>query len=249
MENENLIQTFIVVHNQDLIKNFEQKGKYKALNYKYLFVGKGDVSQLSEEELSKTIVIRDYEGNFEHYPHFYDFTAWHVLWKHRLIDTPYFVSIQYDFTVTNEKAEDIILGKLQACESPLGMLEVPHFLYLLQDLIPGIAEAFKAKGLGPEFTREFATWPCSQGTAWPTEIFYEFMEWFEPLFEVLKDHVWCGHVAERMIWAFMQAKNLPPHYAPGLFHHESKNVHGTSSMWGRGKVLFSDNREREKFFR
>jgi len=56
------------------------------------------------------------------------------------------------------------------------------------------------------------------------------MRWFEPAFESFKDHVFAGHLAERMIQPFLMAKGMTAGFLPGSVSHESLDCHGTKDL-------------------
>lgn len=245
------VETFIVTHNQDLIEECETQGKYNILkSYKWLFVGNGPIDKLTPEWRERTIVVREYEPNFEHYPHFYDFTAWWVLYKHNLVKSPYMISLQYDMTVLRLGLEEAVLEHLKPNPTMLAFTPAGRYHFVMHDLIPAYNLAMATVN-SPDIdslTPGFETWPTTQGTAWSTECFYKFMEWFEPLFEALKDDVWCGHIAERMVYVFLANHQLQANYMTGWVQHYSCNVHGTAKLWGQGRIKFNDEQERATFF-
>lgn len=75
-----MIETFITVHDQNIILNAEKNKKYKNLTkYRYLFVGKGDISLLKDNK--NVIIGREIEKNIEDLNYFCDFTTWFFLLK------------------------------------------------------------------------------------------------------------------------------------------------------------------------
>ena len=70
-----MIETFITVHDQDIIIDYENSNKYSCLNkYRYLFVGDRDISKI--KHLQNVIVGRNLEFNIEKFNYFCDYTSW-----------------------------------------------------------------------------------------------------------------------------------------------------------------------------
>ena len=78
-------------------------------------------------------------------------------------------------------------------------------------------------------------WPSTQGTAWRTADFNRFMLWFEPAFNVFKDELFAGHLAERMIQPYLMATDQSFASLEGLVQHQSLDCHGTKDI-GMGNM-------------
>jgi len=73
-------ETFIFVHDQDIIIEFEKNNKFSSItNYKYVFLGFGDISLLSGTDI--IIYAKDLPYNLELYPKMCAYSGWYVLYK------------------------------------------------------------------------------------------------------------------------------------------------------------------------
>ena len=100
-------ETFICVHDQNIILDYEKNSKFNILkNYRYIFLGDRPTDLIQNNP--KVIIARKYETNLEDYPYFTAFTGWYLLWKNNLITTKYITLLEYD-TLVNENFEQIIL--------------------------------------------------------------------------------------------------------------------------------------------
>ena len=93
-------ETFVFVHDQNIILEYEQNNKFKSLKkYKYVFVGNRDYELV--ENNPKVIIAKKYEINLEDYPYFTAFTGWYLLWKNNLITTKFVTLLEYDVNLTD----------------------------------------------------------------------------------------------------------------------------------------------------
>lgn len=91
------IQTFIVIHDQDILLDSIKYHKYDSIdNFIFLFVGSGDVSKVKERK--DVIICRDLEHNIEQYKNLTSYTAWYAVWKNNLCDETidYVTFLEYD---------------------------------------------------------------------------------------------------------------------------------------------------------
>ena len=221
-------ETYITIHDSLLIEKCEEEGYFKHLSHTYLFVGPREVNV---SDNVKVIVCRDYSPNYEQYPHFYDFTGWFVLANSGLIKTDNAIFLQYDHldvhsdieTVTEATLQNVPMVTFVPAPTMYFTLNIPNF-YQKQ------IEAVQACGFNlPTLLQErpFTVWPSTQGTAWRTEDFNKFMTWFEPVFEVLKDELYAGHLAERMIQVYLMVTDQTFTPIEGVVRHQRLDSHGT----------------------
>lgn len=225
------MKTYVTVHDSSIIDRCEEEGRFAALDHAYLFVGPRSVDVRDGVEV---IRCSDFEPNYEHLPHFYDFTGWFVLVRHGLIESEKVIFLQYDHSVIDATIESQTSALLDAypmisyvpAVRELWTLDLPNF-YEIQ--IDGIA---KCGDDWPNLEREhpFDMWPTTQGTAWRTKQFVEFMMWFEPAFEAFRNDAYAGHLAERMIQPFLMKHSLKAGFLAGAVLHESLDCHGTRDL-------------------
>jgi hypothetical protein len=225
------IETYITVHDSTLIRECEQSGKFDLVSHTYLFVGPRN---LDIDPGIKVIVCKDIHPNYEHLPQFYDFTGWFVLAVSGMIEADNAIFLQYDHSIISSeiesKTEELLLNNSVVGYSPAGpelwTLALPNFY---EHQVAGI----RACGEDWEHLKAnvpFEIWPTTQGLAWRTADFCNFMRWFEPAFDSFKEHVFAGHLAERMIQPYLMANNLTAGYLPGSVSHESLDCHGTKDL-------------------
>lgn len=242
------ITTFVTIHSEELVIECYNSERFKYLsNVVYLCVGNRSFNNLPDD--IPAIICKNYEPNWEQYPSFYDFTGWACLAEHKLIKTPYAIMLQYDHAVTNMALELPAIELLGRVPSMVGLVAAQFNPYWILN-VPGFKGAFikASKACGgphPDAVVDGGIWPTTQGTAWSRDFLYGFMEWFKPTFEAVKDEVFAGHVAERMVKLYT-AVTLPPHFLLGRVIHQAKDSHGTGSLMSGNKEEYE--LKSKKFF-
>lgn len=225
------MKTYVTVHDSSIIMQCESEGRFAGLDRVYLFVGPRMVDVPSNIPVIRCL---DYQPNYEHLPQFYDFTGWFILAKHNLLDSDKAIFLQYDHLVTDPNIEERIAILLEehpmvschAASREWWTLDIPNFYEVH---IRGIEACGENWSLLMQ-QNPFEVWPSTQGTAWRTSEFVQFMLWFEPAFEIFKTHLYAGHLAERMIQPFLMANSWVAGYLDGGVFHESLDCHGTRDL-------------------
>jgi hypothetical protein len=233
---EDVSETFIFVHDQDLILQFEENNKFGNIkNYKYVFLGKRDIDKIEDNE--KVIVARKYENNLEDYPLFTSYTGWYILWKYKLITKKYVSLFEYDI-VLNEFIEQSQSKFFYDNSEMIGYVPFPvsnfHFIEnknWVENIFTAIKKIYK---LDIERTLKLivsktpnAYWSSTSNTTFKYEIFDEFMKWFEPIGNEIKETKTCGHAHERAISFFYMTKNKKMTLTQGLLQHLQMDSHKT----------------------
>jgi len=245
---ETQVTTFVTIHSEELVWECHASERFKYLsNIVYLCVGSQSFDNLPEDV--NAIICKDYTPNWEHYPSFYDFTGWACLAEHKLIKTPYAIMLQYDHAVVNMAVElpalellrvfPSVVGYVAAHYKPYWMLAVPNFRNSM------IKASEACGGPHPDTADDGGVWPTTQGTAWSRDFLYSFMEWFKPTFEAVKDEVFAGHIAERMVKLYTIGK-IAPRFLPDRIIHQAKDCHGTGSLMSGNKEAYE--LKSKKFF-
>ena len=108
------IQTFIFLHDQKIVLDFIKSKKFEKLNnLKFVFLGEGDVSLITNME--NVIVARDQKINIEGYPKLTSFTGWYAIWKNGLYDSDHINLFEYDICLVDHFNE-ILEFNLKHCD-------------------------------------------------------------------------------------------------------------------------------------
>lgn len=229
-------ETFIFTHDQKIITEFESVQKFKNFkDYKYVFLGNRPTDQI--EKLQNVIIARNYEKNLEDYPLFTAFTGWYLLWKNNLITKKFVNLFEYDIVI-NENLPQIQSKLIYDDWQMIGYVPFPatHSQYirerkLVDKLFLAIKDTYKI-----DFERSLNNiiksnpemlWSSTSNITFNTEVFNQYMTWFEPLIEFMKDDTYCGHSFERSISFFYLLKNKKIALTRGLIQHFQLNSHET----------------------
>jgi hypothetical protein len=236
INDDTLSETFIFIHDQDLILSFEESKKFHNLySYKYVFLGKRPVDKIIGME--NLIVARDYEDNLEEYPLFTSYTGWYVLWKHNLIKTKYVNLFEYDIVLDNNFSihqSRILSEGLQM----IGYVPFPmsHFHFVQnpewnEHILPVINRIYKfdvAQYVQRVVSQNpNALWSSTSNTTFRKDIFDEYMKWFRPIGNQIKETKTCGHAHERSITYFTFVKNKKMVLINHLLKHIQMDSHKT----------------------
>ena len=237
------LQTFVTVHDADIVRRCEEEERFGSLGERhYLFVGQRPVANDVPSVIPRRLV-----DNLEHYPHFYDFTGWWALARHRLIVREHVMFLQYDMQVASPTLEADVDALLAEGDGPVaftaGHYDAGNFLLHIGVFEDAYRHGMAAVGADMDTWPKFNEWPTTQGIAWRTDEFYDYMMWFRPLFDVWRDNVWAGHLAERTVKAWCAERGVEPRYLGGVIVHEAQDCHGTGALMA-GNVTVYEERAR-----
>lgn len=228
------VEAYVTIHDQDLLLECEASGQFDAISHTYGFVGPRPVDRIPADV--KLVVARDYTPNHEDKPSFYDFTGWHVLAAHDLIDADRIVCLQYDMRISDNEIGARCSSLLDAAPGPIAFTAGHRLADNWMLLLDGFHRTFDVgmARLGVDQTSWpfFNEWPSTQGMAWRTDEFQAFMMWIEPLFEIWADSVWAGHLMERTVKAWCVTQGVDEQYLGGVMVHENRDCHGTCALMG-----------------
>lgn len=230
------IETFIFVHDQNIIIEFENHKKFSNIeNYKYVFLGKGNIDKIGE--MDNVIIARNYDDNIEQYPLFTSYTGWYLLWKNNLITTDYVNLFEYDVILnenfTNETSKFIngnteMIGYVPFLVNNFQFIDNPEWNEFLLPAVNEIYETdLKMFYRGILKLNPNAIWTTTSNTTFRVDTFNEFNEWFLPISEKIKDTKTCGHAYERAISHFAYLNNKKLLITNGLLKHLQLNSHST----------------------
>jgi hypothetical protein len=229
-------ETFIFVHDQDIIINYINAKKYNNLqNVKFVFLGKNPIDKV--KNLENVIICRNLPINIEKYPKFTSFTGWYALWKNNLISSDYVNLFEYDTIISKEfteKQSEILKDKpdfVGYIPKPITMPDyVSNFMWV-QDIMPSIKKHYNINIFDLIETIKVKNpnevWSCTSNSTFSKKTFEGYMTWFEKLIEDLKNGTTCGHAHERSISFFYFINNKVVKMLPGLITHFQLDSHKT----------------------
>jgi len=231
------LETFITVHDQEILLECENTNKYKYIsNYKYIFVGMRDTSKI--DRLNNVIIANKLPHNIEQYKYLVDYTAWYALVKNSLITSPYIALIQYD-TFVSKNFEDKTMQVLK--NNPNQFLGYVPYSMLSEDfLIKNIGAEPLSTAINTIYHIDIYNlvnnyikktndtfWQSSNNVATSLPTLTNFVEWFEPLIINIIKFKGCGHAFERSIKIFSIINYLSNNYLPEVLKHQQLDSHAT----------------------
>ena len=233
-ENDN--QIYICVHDQNIIIEYEKNNKFGNLkNYQYLFLGNRDIDLI--ENNPKVIIANKFDDNLEDYPYLTAYTGWYLLWKHNLIKTKYVTLLEYD-VILNENFEQVISKFTYDNSELIGYvpLSVSNYHFINNpDWVSEFFSSFKiVYNQNIENTLKVLInknpnmyWSSTSNTTFRTDIFNEFMKWFDPIVSLIKESKTSGHAFERAVSFYYLTKNKKMILTNGLLQHIQMDSHKT----------------------
>lgn len=229
-------ETFICVHDQNIILDYEKNSKFNILkNYRYIFLGDRPTDLIQNNP--KVIIARKYETNLEDYPYFTAFTGWYLLWKNNLITTKYITLLEYD-TLVNENFEQIISKMIYENKPMIGYVPVSvnNYHYIdnndwVEHIFKAINDVYKLNIQSKLKTliskNPNLSWSSTSNVTFRNDIFNDFMKWFEPLIPHLKETQTSGHAFERAVSFYYFIKNKEMVLTNGVIKHIQMDSHKT----------------------
>jgi hypothetical protein len=240
------IQTFIFVHDQEIILDYIKVGKFNNLeNLKFVFLGDKDISKI--ENTDNVIISRNLPINMEQYPKFTSFTGWYSLWKNNLIDCDYINLFEYDVNIVShfqdiqfETLKNKDLDFVGYIPYPVNSYEYVKNINWVKDIIPSIQKIYNIDVY--KLTDDIldkninSVWSSTSNSTFKKEAFFEYMEWFERIIEFIKNSNGCGHAHERSISFFYFIHNKKVKIIPRVMSHFQLDSHKTQGH----EVNFND---------
>jgi hypothetical protein len=227
-------QTFIFVHDQEIILNYLNVNKFNLLdNLTYIFVGSGDTSKI--ENKSNVIICRNLPINIEEYPKLTSFTGWYAIWKNNLYNSDFIDLFEYDINLS-DNFNEVFNENVDSKTDIIGYIPFsPHSSHFLKhapwsfELLNSIKRVYNIDTLS-EISVLPNTFECSMTSnhTFSKKTFEEYMEWMEPMIDDIKISQTSGHQAERSVSVFYilnKIKNIK--ILPNILHHFQLNSHRT----------------------
>lgn len=233
---EKEIKTFIFVHDQSLIKLFEENGKFEGFkDYTYVFLGNRDCNEV--EHLPNVIVSRNYDGHLEDYPKLTSFSGWYTLWKHKLIDTEYVNLFEYDINYVPDFLPQIskliydrqdMIGYIPFPAPHPMFVQHPPFIDTLFSTIKKTYHVDIQKHLMQAINESKITyWSSTSNTTFRKSVFDQYMNWMLPMIDEIKIDPNAGHLHERSITIFATMRNKKLVLTNGFLKHYQMDSHKT----------------------
>jgi hypothetical protein len=159
------------------------------------------------------------------------------LWKNKLITKRYVNLFEYDIILAENVPQSQSKFFYENWEM-VGYIPFPanHSQYirerkLVDKLFEGIKSVYKI-----DFEKTLTAtirnnpnllWSSTSNITMKSEIFDEFMSWFDPLIDFIKEDTYCGHSFERAISFFYLLKSKKVALTRGLIQHLQMNSHET----------------------
>lgn len=230
-------QTYIFVHNQQIILDYLRVGKFNQLDkLTYVFLGKGDISKI--KNLSNVIICRNLPINIEEYPKLTSFTGWYAIWKNKLYNENFINLFEYDVNLSDNFNESFI-NNTSSNTDIVGYIPFnPHHYDFLKHL-PWSLELLTSinKNYNIDVLTEINKLPndmiCSMTSnhTFSRKSFEQYMEWIEPMINDIKKSELSGHLVERSISTFYllnKLKNVV--ILPNILHHFQFDSHKTQGI-------------------
>jgi hypothetical protein len=219
-----------------LVLDFETKSKFSNLyKFTYVFLGNRPVDKISH--IPNLFIARDYEDNMEDYPLFTSYTGWYFLWKNNLIKTKYINLVEYD-VILDKNFDQIHTKFYNENIEMIGYIPFPinHYQFVMnpewnEHILPIIQNKHKVD-LIKYFNKiaqqnPNAIWSSTSNTSFRTDIFDQYMKWFEPIGNQIKDTKTCGHAHERSITFFAHLMSKKMLITNGILQHLQLDSHKT----------------------
>lgn len=231
------IQTFIFIHNQEILLDYIKVKKFQNMDdLKFVFLGYGNTDKI--ESLENVIISKNLPINIEQYPKFTSFTGWYSLWKNGLINSDYVNLFEYDINIISNFTDiqkDCITNQnfdfLGYIPYMVNSYEYVNNINWVRDIIPAInkvhsIDIYKVIRELIEKTPNLM-WSSTSNSTFKSDVFFEYMEWFEPIIEFLKNSNSCGHAHERSISFFYFTQNKKVKIIPRIMSHLQLDSHKT----------------------
>jgi len=239
-EPEKYVKTFIFIHDQDLLLEFERIKKFIGFSsYKYVFVGNRPIDKLTD--VPNIIISRNYEGNLENYPQLTSFTGWYTLWKHNLIDSEYVNLFEYDINYVPDFETNMFKFYYEKTDM-IGYIPYPanHNMFIKHaPFINGLDEAMKSVyGLDLKNSVEAAVqkgtvqhWSATSNTTFRKDVFDKYMNWVVPLVTKFRNDKNAGHYHERSITLFSLFNRKKMALTANFLKHFQMDSHKTQGHY------------------
>lgn len=239
------LHTYITVHDQDIIVEFEKHKKFKkelGNDYTYLFVGQKEVDKLYDFK-NKVIICRDLKYNIEQHKNLVSYTSWYALVKNNLLKHDYNLMLEYDVLLCPafyKKISEIIKQKQN---TPVFSFIAEEKCYQFDEYIKpllsvlGIEEEFYIKREAHMGKTGVFHWCGSNNILFKKDCLKNFVEWFEKsVTPELLSYDKIGHTVERAMTVYFILNNIKYEFILSPIKHYYLNSHQTSNAYPDGSM-------------
>ncbi len=235
-----MLPVFIVVHNTESIKRFEQLNpdikQDKGVNVKYLCV-KG-MDRFDRETINRgdVIFLNSLKDNIEELPSLLTFTAWYAVARNRSQLIPknceHVAILEYDCSIFKP------LSKIHLSAIPFNTIvsfvqfrmDHPLFLEMAQGLsyVLDLMYNINAKNLVSNYEDQTNDifWGCTTNHILPVNFLCDFVDWYYDLVPHIFDYPNHPHFHERAIKIYQILSGHKNIYLPQFLSHYQENSHG-----------------------
>ena len=233
--------SFIFIHDQELVLLFEESKKFNNLySYQYVFLGDRPIDKI--EHLSNVIIARNYEDNMEQYPKFTSYTGWYLLWKNNLIKTKFVNLFEYDIILDKNFAQHQIKF-FEDSKQIIGYIPTSmnnyHFIINKdwnEHILESIKKHYRVDNLLGFYSNLVnnnpqSVWSSTSNTTFRVDIFNDYMKWFQPIANDIKETKTSGHAHERSVTYYSTINNKKIGITNGLLQHVQMDSHKTQGHY------------------
>lgn len=237
IEHKITTQTFIFVHDQNIVLDFKKHNKFLILeNVKYVFLG-DKVCDLIKD-FDDVIICRELPNNIEEYPKLTSFSGWYAIWKNNLYDSDYINLFEYDINLMDNFYENYnksLLNKSNVIGyipfNPQDYNFIGHSIWS-SELINSINKNYNidTHKVIKKLPKNYICSMTSNHTM-NKKTFDEYMKWINPMVDDIKISKYSGHQMERSISLFYILNNINNiDVIPNILHHFQFDSHETQGI-------------------
>ena len=230
-------QTFIFVHDQNIILDYLRVDKFNLLdNLIYVFVGNGETSKI--EDKPNIIICKNLPINIEEYPKLTSFTGWYAIWKNNLYDSDFINLFEYDVNLS-DNFNEVFNESVESDTNIIGYIPFSPHHYNFLSHIPWSLELLTSIKLNynintlDEVNKLSNDTVCSMTSnhTFSKKSFESYMEWMEPMIDDIKKSELSGHLIERSISVFYLLNKIENVIIlPNILHHFQFDSHKTQGI-------------------
>jgi hypothetical protein len=224
--------TFIFVHDQQIILDFERINKFSHLeNVTYVYLGKNQTDLIENKE--NVFICKNQTENLEEFPRLTSFTGWFAIWKSQIYKKYDFINLfEYDvnlsenfFDILKENSLHDVISYIEIGVHSTEFLKTPKWSNVL---LNSLNKKYGKDVLG--FFNQLPTNKICGITSNHTMnniTFEKYMNWVNPMIDDLKNSSLSGHQVERSIPAFFLLENIQYKIIKDILFHFQLDSHGT----------------------